>query len=230
MSSSDSGSTARRSLLALWFALSLALGGSTAARATGAGCDAPGTTIVADAGSSLVGVNPATGATADLPGQGTAAGRGWRARDVSQVPWPPRWSVARTADAAGTHIVVTDPETGVVVLDARFGRRIELAASAVSADGRFTIHVQGNNIATEVTILDALTASTHRVRIAHNAGFAPVAIGIAFSPAGACAALSMERIGGPGPETWLVDLGDGSVARLESAGILVVDWLPFQVD
>ena len=138
--------------------------------------------------------------------------------------------MVRIADGAGTRIVITDALTGRVVLDERFARRIELAASAVSPDGRFTVYVQGNNLATEVTILDALQASVRLVRIAHDADLAPFAIGIVFSPARACAALSMERVGGPGPEAWLVDLEGGAVSRLDSSGASVVDWLPFQVD
>jgi hypothetical protein len=202
----------------------------TAARAAGPACDVPGTTIVAEAGGSLAGIDPVSGAIVGLPDPDSPVGRGWITRLIGQPPGPPRWSVVRTADGAGTHVVVTDVVTGAVVLDERFGRRIELAASAVSPDGRFIVYVQGNNLATEVTILDAVQASVRLVRIAHDADLAPFAIGIVFNPAGACAALSMERIGGPGPETWLVDLDDGTVSRLDAFGAFVVDWLPFQVD
>lgn len=150
--------------------------------------------------------------------------QGARARRRFQRFAFPRWEVARTIDEQGRRIVVRDPRSGDIRFDVTFPNRIELATSAVSGAGRFSVFVQSNNVASEVTLLDAETGARRMVRLAHDAPLAAYAIGITFDPGERCVAISMERIGGPGAETWLVDLDTGSVEQLTIPDLFVLDW------
>jgi hypothetical protein len=62
------------------------------------------------------------------------------------------------------------------------------------------------------------------VRLAHAAPLAAYAIGLTFAPDEHCVAVSMERIGGPGAETWLVDLRTGTVDKVAIPDLFVLDW------
>jgi hypothetical protein len=147
-----------------------------------------------------------------------------RARRRTQQLAFPRWVVDRTIDEAGRRIVVRDPRNGDVRFDVTYPNRIELATSAVSGTGRFTVFVQSNNVASEVTVLDAESGARRTIRLPHDAPLAAYAIGITFAPGKRCAAISMERIGGPRAETWLVDLRTGAVEQWAIPGLFVLDW------
>lgn len=138
---------------------------------------------------------------------------------------PARWRVVRTADDRAQTIEVRDTGDGSLIFERSFTHRIELAASAVSPSSRFMIHLQANNVASEVTILDAYTGVTRVVAISHNADLAAYAIGIVFSPDDQCAAISMERAGAAGAETWLLDLRSGAVAQLSIPDIFAIVWI-----
>ncbi len=122
---------------------------------------------------------------------------------------PPRWEVARASGPDSHEFTVRDPDTGGAILSATFERRIEIAASTVSPTGRFTVFIQANNLASEITVLDARTGERRDLRIPHDEELAAFAIDSAFSRDESCLAVSMERVGGNGPETWLVDLETG---------------------
>ena len=138
---------------------------------------------------------------------------------------PERWRVVRTADERAQTIEVRDTGDGSLIFERSFTHRIELAASAVSPSSQFTIHLQANNVASEVTIFDAYTGVTRVVAISHNADLAAYAIGIVFSPDDQCAAISMERAGAAGAETWLVDLKSGALAQLSIPDIFAIAWI-----
>jgi hypothetical protein len=107
-------------------------------------------------------------------------------------------------------------------MEATFDRRIELAASKVSPTGQFTVFVQANNLATEVTVLDAEQAERWTVSLPHDATLAAFAISIHIDPAEACLAISEQRATGESPETWYVDLATRQVA--EPVPGFVVSW------
>lgn len=139
-------------------------------------------------------------------------------------PVPQEWQVERTSQPHAYLIELRNRATGEMVLSATFQRRIELAMSVVSPSGRFVAYIQANNLASEVTLMDAATAAMQTVRIPHDAPLAAYAMHAEISPDERCLAISMERSGGPGPETWLIDLASGEVSD-RIAGDLV-GWLP----
>lgn len=142
---------------------------------------------------------------------------------------PGRWRVDRSSGDEAHRIVVIHRRSGGRVFDVAFDRRIELATAVSSPSGRFTVHVQGNNVASEVTILDAQTGMSQHVRLQHDARLAAFAIGVAISPDETCAAISMERDGGDGAETWLLELGSGDVRLLPVPDAFVLGWVRGQV-
>lgn len=117
----------------------------------------------------------------------------------------PGWSISSTSSEQGYRLQVTDQPDGTTVFDTTFEHRIELATSAHSRTGRFTVFLQANNQASEVTIFDAQFRERRELRLHHHATLAAYAIGLSFSSDEACLAVSLERAGGPGPETWLID-------------------------
>jgi hypothetical protein len=126
----------------------------------------------------------------------------------------PQWDVQRASGPDAYAFTVHDPGTGELIISATFERRIEIAASTVSPTGRFTVFIQSNNLASEITVLDASTAERRDVRLPHGEKLAAFAIGSAFSRDESCLAVSMERVGGNGPETWLVSMETGSVSSV----------------
>ncbi len=189
-------------------------------------CEQPGTAMIAEQGERVVVVDPGTGIVQPLPLEPGFVESVARARRFGEAITPSRWVVARTADEHGRRIQVFDMRHGEQVFDVRFDLRIELATSAVSPSGRYTVYLQSNNIASEVTILDAATASQRTVRIEHGAPLAAYAMAIVFSPDQECAAISMERVGGDGAETWLLNLGSGEIERVPAQDLFVRDWVP----
>ena len=138
---------------------------------------------------------------------------------------PARWRVVRIANEREFTIEVIDTRDQTVILMESYSRRIELSASAVSPSSRFTIHLQANNVASEVTILDARDGVTRLVTIPHDADLAAYALGIVYSPDERCAAISMERAIGDGAETWLVDLESGRTLPLSVPDIFALNWV-----
>lgn len=188
------------------------------------GCGDPGALLIVEQGSDVIAIDPLTVAARIVPVGPDAvriAERGWR---VLRGAVPAPWRVLRASDATAQRIEVYEQATGDRVFGVAFPRRIELSTAAVSPSGRFTVHVQANNVASEITVLDAGRGMQWRREIPHNARLAAYAIGVAFSPNGACAALSMERDGGEGPETWLLDLESGDVSDPPLANVFVLGW------
>ncbi len=134
----------------------------------------------------------------------------------------PAWDVRRDSRPDGYTFTVREPGGGKPILSASFDRRIEIAASTVSPTGRFTVFIQSNNLASEITVLDAADAQRRDVRIPHGEELAAFAIDSAFSRDESCLAVSMERVGGNGPETWLVNLETGAVSGVIPG--FVIDW------
>jgi hypothetical protein len=134
----------------------------------------------------------------------------------------PRWNAESRSDDAGYHLALTDRSGSPVVAES-FDRRIELAASHSSSSGRFLVFVQANNVASVVTVLDAQRGASWSVLLPHDATLAAYAISIVFAPTEHCVAVSQQRIDGPGPETWLLDLEARAVGPVQPG--FVVTWL-----
>lgn len=188
-------------------------------------CALPGTVLLAARGDDVVLVDPVTDLVHHTPltvpiVERTAAIRALP-RELAVSPW----IVTRTSDESGLRVRVEESASGAVVFDLAFPRRIELAASAVSPAGRYTVIVQANNIATEVVILDAATGARHDARIRHDAPLAAWAIGIDFAPAGGCVAVAMEWTAATG--TWLVHLENGEVEAVPG-DVFALDWVRTQ--
>lgn len=124
----------------------------------------------------------------------------------------PDWTVEAEADGAGFVFRLIGDE-GDTAIEATFARRIELAASMSSSSGRFLVYVQGNNLASEVTVLDALARESWTVELRHDAGLAAYAINIAIDPEERCVAIGQVRADGSPAQSWLVDLETQRVAR-----------------
>jgi len=139
---------------------------------------------------------------------------------------PPRWVAQRHSTPDGTSFRIIDRSRHTVVLETSFRRRIELAASASSADGRFFVHVQANNVASDVFIFDALTLDRRTSSIPHDARLAAFAMSLTFSPDASCLAISMEREGDPEPDTWIVDLTATSSTAERVELEYVLGWVP----
>lgn len=129
-----------------------------------------------------------------------------------------RWIVERLPSTDAVNIRIVDRARDDTAYSVSFPRRIELAASASSADGRFFVHIQANNVASEVVIVDALARRQRTVTLPHDARVAAFAISLTFSPDTSCVAISMERADVPAPESWFVGL------LTDSATIEPVDW------
>lgn len=192
-------------------------------------CDGVEASLLMEHGAALQLVNARTLAVREVPLSPDVARiveRGWN-RLEGVVP--ARWHVARTSNDLEQRVTVYDRHTGEPVFNVSFARRIELATALVSPSGRFTVHVQANNIASEVTVLDAQSGTTRSLDIPHDARLAAFAIGVAFSPGDECAAISLERVGGDGAETWLLDLASGEVHELPVPDVFVIGWTWHQV-
>jgi hypothetical protein len=162
------------------------------------------------------------GRTAPVPGVVVMAAE--TVRSFTELFHPARWDVLRTYDEAGLRLRIVDRAQDRVVFDTTFPRRIEIAATAVSPSGRFVVHVQANNVASELTLFDAGNASRRDLRIPHDAPLAAYAISLTFSPDGACLAVSMAREGQP-PESWLIDLRQLELTVTPIADVLVLGWV-----
>lgn len=136
----------------------------------------------------------------------------------------PRWTTLRTRDAAGLRIRVRDRERHRIVIDATFPRRIEIAATATSADGRTLAYLQANNVASELTLFDAAVGTRRDLTIPHDAVFAAYAVTLVFSPDGTCLAVSMDRYGRP-PGSWTIDPRRPDPAATPIGDIFVLGWI-----
>jgi len=144
----------------------------------------------------------------------------------SLVSLPARWVVDRYSGPNATSFRMIDRSTRAVVLETSFVRRIELAASASSADGRFFVHVQANNLASEVFAFDGMTLNRRTASLRHDARLAAFAISLTFSPDASCLAISMEREGDPTPGTWIIDLTANALKPVWVDLGFVLAWLP----
>lgn len=193
------------------------------------GCEASSASLLMEGGAGLLLVDPRTAAVREAPlGPGVArvVERGWR--QLTGIV-PRRWHVEWASSDLEQVITVYDRQSGEPVFDVPFARRIELSTALVSPTGRYTVHVQANNVASGVTVLDAHVGTVRSLDIPHGARLAAFAIGVAFSPGETCAAISMERVGGDGAETWLLDLDSGELGRLPVHDAFVLAWVWSQV-
>jgi hypothetical protein len=211
----------RRSFLAAIVALGLIQGVPAAA---GSPCVAAGTVLFGIADGIPVAFTP-DGMPYEIPVMGGVEWRGWVGRQSIAPAGPARWSVDRAASDRGVTVRIVDTLNGQVVALASFATRIELAASTVAPDGRYALYLQGNNVASELTILNARNGTTRTVLLPHNADLAPFAITFAFAPSVECVAISLERVFGRGPETWLVDLASGATREVDLDGLTVERWV-----
>ncbi|HYI25608.1 MAG TPA: hypothetical protein VD767_09380 [Thermomicrobiales bacterium] len=211
----------KRSLLVLVLVFSQLQGSADASTDP---CFAPGTVLVENLDGEIRGWSP-SGVPVSLPGTGTVEMVHWRGRQIPGHPGPHRWDVARDARDGVVTLAASDALTDEVVYRESFTSRIELAASTVSPSRRYAVYLQGNNIASELTVLDARTGTAETAYLAHNADLAPFAIGFAFRPGEACLAVTLERANGPGPETWLIDLNGLHVSQVSFGGAFVDRWL-----
>ena len=139
---------------------------------------------------------------------------------------PHEWQVEPTSSARGTRVQIANRHTGTTVSEVSFRRRIEIASLAISPTARYTLYIQSNNEASEMTVLDAETGAQRLVRIPHHATLAAYAIGAMFDPSERCVAMSMQRANGPGAETWLINLTTGEVTTMPLPDLWVLDWVP----
>lgn len=192
-------------------------------------CDGVEASLLMEHGAAVQLVNSRTLAVREVPLGADVARIVERGRNLLEGVVPARWHVARTSNDLEQRVAVYDRQSGKIVFEVAFARRIELSTAVVSPTGRFTVHVQANNIASEVTVLDAQSGAIQSLDIPHDARLAAFAIGVAFSPDETCAAISMERVGGDGAETWLLDLALGDVRALSVTDVFVVGWTRHQV-
>lgn len=136
----------------------------------------------------------------------------------------PRWVTQGAYDAAGLRLRIVDRNRDRAVVDTVFPRRIEIAATATSADGRSVVHLQANNVASELTLFDAERETRSHIRIPHDASLAAYALSLTFSPDGSCLAVSMTR-DGPLPESWMVDLSQPVLTATPSGNVFVLAWV-----
>lgn len=136
----------------------------------------------------------------------------------------PRWVAQRTQDEIGLRLRITDRTRDRVVVDAVFPRRIEIAATAESPDGRFVVHLQANNVASELTVFDAGTGIRKELRLPHDAPLAAYAMSLTFSPDASCLAVSMTRAGHL-PEAWTVDLQQPVLTARPLGDVFVLAWV-----
>lgn len=221
-----STSTARRSLL-FALVLSLALLGLQGEVTTSAsvGCASP-SLLVAEQGGATIGIDPRTHGTQLLSVSPDLAGFAMHLRTGFWRVLPHQWQVMPSSRASGTRVQIANRSTGATVFDVAFRRQIEIASLAISPTARYTLYIQSNNEASEVTVLDAETGTQRLVRIPHHATLAAYAIGTVFDPAERCVAISMQRADRPGAESWLVDLDTGDVSPVPLPDLWVLDWVP----
>ena len=188
-------------------------------------CRPEETSLIVERGDRLALIDPESLTIRDIPVDPDAVELAGRMRRVLNGLRSPRWQVAHSADERTRRIEVVDTRDGSLVFEVSFTRRVELSATSVSPSHRFVAHVQSNNVASEVTILDAQSGASRLVTISHDAVLAAYAIGIAFSPNERCAAISMERADGIGAETWLIALESGAIAQLPIEGLFALMWI-----
>lgn len=231
MPASWSGSitTAKGSLAVVALCILLVAPGAWRGIAAPGPCRQSGTTLLVEHRDGLALVDPVSFELRALPVDPEAARVAGNAQEMLERLAFPTWRVIRTSDERGRRVRVVDSRGGEQVFDLVFEHRIELPAISSSSSGRFTLHVQANNVASEVTILDAWTGRIKVIEIPHDAPLAAYAIAVAFSPDERCVAVSMDRVGGDGAETWLIDLQPGGVERVPVADAFVLQWLPYQV-
>lgn len=182
----------------------------------------PGFVIAGDAAGRDHLVRLADGRVAPVPG---AIATAVETTDSLLVLFPsPRWVTLRTQDAAGLRLRIVDRTRDRVVVDTVFPWRIEIAATATTSDGRSVVHLQANNVASELTLFDALTGTSRYLRIPHNASVAAYAMSLTFSPDGACLAVSMTREGSLS-ESWTVDLSRPVLAAPLLGDVFVLAWV-----
>lgn len=181
-----------------------------------------GVVIVADASGHDHLVRLADGWNALVPGAVRAAVQ--TTESATAMFRRSRWATLRTYDATGLRLRIIDRERDRVVVDTVFPRRIEIAATATSADGRSVAYLQANNVASELTLFDAETGRRKALRIPHDASLAAYAISLSFSPDGSCLAVSMARDTRL-PEFWVIDLRQPSLAATPIGDVFVLAWL-----
>jgi hypothetical protein len=212
-------------LVAATLVLGLPAGNVTNLDAASGLCHNPDTALLVERGPSAAIVDMATFAAHELPIPPEVIAAARSARDAFSRLAPRQWNVTRTTEVRGRRIVVEKVPGGEIVFDVLFPHRIELATSAVSPSGRFSLFIQANNIASEITILDAQSGTTQLVKIPHDAPLAAYAIGVAFSPDQRCVAISMERVGADAAETWTINLETGALTLLPVPDAFVLDWI-----
>ncbi|HEV2067157.1 MAG TPA: hypothetical protein VGR08_09985 [Thermomicrobiales bacterium] len=136
----------------------------------------------------------------------------------------PRWVTQQSRDESGLRLRIIDRSRDRVVVDSVFPRRIEIAANADSPDGRFVVHLQANNVASELTVFDAGAGIRKDLRLPHAAPLAAYAMSLTFSPDGSCLAVSMTRAGNL-PETWTVDLRQPVLTARPLGDVFVLAWV-----
>ncbi len=182
----------------------------------------PGFAIIGDASGQDYLVRLPDGQTAPVPGAIATAVE--TTGSVASLFRSPRWVTLRTYDAAGLRLRIVDRNRNRVVVDTVFPRRIEIAATATSSDGRFVVHLQANNVASELTLFDAELGTRRELRIPHDASLAAYALSLTFSPDGSCLAVSMTREG-ERPESWLVDPWQPDLTARPIVDVFVLAWI-----
>jgi hypothetical protein len=215
----------KRSLAVLVILIMFRVPAVVATPVPAASCPSSASLLLAERGGRTIGIDPGTFAAIPLPvAPGVIESTADARRAFAELA-PPKWTVTRVPSDRAFRVVVKARATDQVVLDESFARRIELATVASTPDGRITLFVQANNIASEVTILDAETGTVRQARIRHGADLAAFAIAIVYSPDHRCAAISMERVNGPGAESWLLDLATGEPRTIPVNDVSVLDWV-----
>jgi hypothetical protein len=215
----------KRSLAVLIILIMFRVPAVVATPVPAAPCSSSASLLLAERVDRVIGIDSGTFAGIPLPVPPGVIERTADARRAFAELAPPKWTVTRVGGDRAVRVVVTARATNQVVLDESFDRRIELATVASTPDGRITLFVQANNIASEITILDAETGTVRQVRIRHSADLAAFAITIVYSPDYRCAAISMERVNGPGAESWLLDFTSGELRTILVNDVSVLDWV-----
>lgn len=159
-----------------------------------------------------------------VPVAGSVAAAVTTTRSLVSVFRSPRWATLWTPDADGLRLRIIDREGDRIVVDTVFRRRIEIAATATSDDGRFVAYLQANNVASELTLFDAAAGTRRDLRIPHDTVFAAYAMSLVFSPDGSCLAVSMDWEGRP-PESWMIDPRRPGLVAAPVGEVFVLAWV-----
>ncbi len=185
----------------------------------------PGIAIVRDAAGEDHIVRLHDGRTVSVPAVVAVAIQ--RTRSFASILESSRWVTERTYDGAGLRLRIFDRAQDRVTVDATFPRRIEIAATATSRDGRVVAHLQANNQASELSLFDAETGSRRFLRLPHDAALAAYAMTLVFSRDASCLTVSMTREGAL-PESWLIDLGQTSLVPTPAGHHVVLAWIALE--